>query len=349
MSPIKSLVKEQIEKYEWYRYHHISNTIAQNTLQNLEKEKGKFPITLKKQSDAYAREILGWKGFSPWLYVYSHFSEAFKEGWIPDNFYGKVVIPKIQGDYGKISYLKPITHKLLEEKPCPDLGYLINGRCFDNNYNPVLQSDFKNLLFKNTDKVICKLDQSCQGKGVYVFQYKEFEILKILELGNCVIQKYIQQHKFFNTFTTDSVATIRLTTVIDCNFQVSLRAAYLRLGRKHNTHVSSEDHIRISINMDNGTLNSLGYLPNWHKIEQHPDTLEKFDHKLIPNFEECKILVERLHRRVPMVQAIGWDLIVDTNNKPIVMEWNGYSNDIKFSEASQGPCFKDLAWNKLRI
>ncbi|MFI8604787.1 sugar-transfer associated ATP-grasp domain-containing protein [Cellulophaga baltica] len=349
MSPIKSLVKKQIEKYEWYRYHHISNTIAQKTLKNLEKEKGKFPITLKKQSDAYAREILGWKGFSPWLYVYSHFSEAFKEGWIPDNFYGKVVIPKIQGDYGKISYLKPITHKLFEEKPCPDLGYLINGRCFDNNYNPVLQADFKNLLFQNTDKVICKLDQSCQGKGVYVFQYKEFEILKILELGNCVIQKYIQQHQFFNAFTTDSVATIRLTTVIDCNFQISLRAAYLRLGRRHNTHVSSEDHIRISINMDNGTLNSLGYLPNWQKIEQHPDTLEKFDHKLIPNFEECKKLVERLHKRVPMVQAIGWDLIVDTNNKPIVMEWNGYSNDIKFSEASQGPCFKDLAWNKLRI
>ncbi|MCR1025190.1 hypothetical protein NQT66_10265 [Cellulophaga baltica] len=349
MSNLKNIAKKQLEKYEWYRYHHISNAIAQKTLKNLEKEKGKFPITLKKQSDAYAREILGSKEFSPWLYVYSHFSEEFKEGWIPDNFYGKVVIPKIQGDYGKISFLKPLNNRLFKEKACPDIAYFINGKWFDSNYNNVSVNNIKNLLFQHTNKVVCKLDQSFQGKGIHIFQREEFETSKIFILGNCVIQKYIQQHHFFKAFTPNSVATIRLTTVIDSNSKISLRAAYLRLGRTHNTHVSSEDHIRIAIDLDNGTLNSIGYLNNWHRIEQHPDTLEKFDHKLIPNFEECKKLVERLHKRVPMVQAIGWDLIVGTNNEPIIMEWNGYSNDIKFSEATQGPCFKDLAWDKLRI
>jgi hypothetical protein len=29
------------------------------------------------------------------------------------------------------------------------------------------------------------------------------------------------------------------------------------------------------------------------------------------------------------------------------MEWNAEHNDIKFSEATQGPCFADLRWDRL--
>jgi hypothetical protein len=29
------------------------------------------------------------------------------------------------------------------------------------------------------------------------------------------------------------------------------------------------------------------------------------------------------------------------------MEWNGWHNDIKFSEAADGPCFADLGWQNL--
>ena len=54
-----------------------------------------------------------------------------------------------------------------------------------------------------------------------------------------------------------------------------------------------------------------------------------------------------LHRSIPFVRSIGWDLIIDINDTVKVMEWNGYHNDIKFSEATQGPCFSDLGWEKL--
>ena len=50
---------------------------------------------------------------------------------------------------------------------------------------------------------------------------------------------------------------------------------------------------------------------------------------------------------VPFARSIGWDMIVDNNNEIQVMEWNGSHNDIKFSEATQGPCFSNLGWEKL--
>ena len=345
MTLIKQIALSSIEKLENLRYHNISNKIAYDVLASLKKEKGGFPIELKRKADEYAQEVLGWKGFAPWLYVYSHFTGQFKEGWIPDNFYGKVVIPKIQGAYGKVSMLKPLTNRLFEKNISPDLGYYINGTWFDTNYSQIPETDIVKIFFVDTDKVVVKLDTTYQGKGIYVLTKANFNISKLNTLGDFVIQKFIKQHEFFNSYTTDSVATIRLTTVVEINGDISLRAAYLRLGRSTETHVQSINHIRIPIEMINGKLFNLGYLPNWHQIKNYPNSKITFSGKEIPNFETCVSLVQGLHKKMPMVKAIGWDVIIDNNNQPIVMEWNGYSNDIKFSEATQGPGFHDLGWN----
>ncbi|QWX83333.1 hypothetical protein H0I23_12835 [Cellulophaga sp. HaHaR_3_176] len=349
MGVLKEFTKANIEKLEAFRFHKISNAIATSTLQHLTEEKGIFSPLLKKRADEYALDVLGWKGFAPWLYVYSHFTGEFREGWIPDNYYAKIVIPKIQGDYGQVSMLKPLTNRLFEQRITPDLGYYINGKWFDANYYPIQEKEVQSLFFSEADKVICKLDKSYQGKGIYILDKKNFKTSTIKQLGNCVIQNFIQQHNFFNDFTPKSVATIRLTTVVESDNKISLRAAYLRLGRKNNTHVASEDHIRIPIDMTTGTLDAIGYLPNWHQIETHPDNQVSFLNKKIPNFQACIALTQSLHQKMPMVVSIGWDVVVNDKNTPVVMEWNGYSNDIKFSEATQGPCFKNLGWNKLRI
>ena len=66
-------------------------------------------LNLIKLSNEYACDIFGWIGFSPWLYVYSALAQTFKEGWIPDNYYGKIVVPALKGDYGKIADLKSLT------------------------------------------------------------------------------------------------------------------------------------------------------------------------------------------------------------------------------------------------
>ena len=46
---------------------------------------------VQKRADDYAVQVLGAKAYAPWLYVYSLVSGTFKEGWIPDNFFGRSV------------------------------------------------------------------------------------------------------------------------------------------------------------------------------------------------------------------------------------------------------------------
>lgn len=330
-------------------YNHVSKKAAFEALDAVEAEMGKLSAALKNRADDYAMEVLGGKKYAPWLYVYTALSGEFKEGWIPDNYYHLVAIPNIQGDYGKISFLKPLNRKIFGAAFSPDIAFFVNGEWYDPNFVKIQRNVIKAYAFANSERVIYKMDQSFQGLGIRIFDKANFNVIELESSGNGSLQKYIEQHRFLADFHSASVATLRMTTVIDMNGQSSLRAAYLRLGRAADTHVKSDSHIRIPLDLESGALGSTGYLPDWRKIAHHPDTLIPFSNLLVPGYQEAVRSALSLHQSFPLVRAIGWDFAVDKDNRPVLMEWNGYGNDIKFSEATQGPCFKDLGWEHFKF
>jgi len=346
---LKITIKKIIEKVLLFRYHRISNKTAKNALKEIEIEKGKLSLKLKKKADKYACEILGWKGYAPWLYVYTHISGEFKNGWIPDNYYGKVVIQKIQGNYGKVSFLKAFNNKVFNEAMCPDLAYLINGKWFSNEFKPLSIFEVENLVKHNNDKVIFKSDFSAQGSGIFVYEKKDFDVNIVVENGEGVLQYFIEQHEFFNQFVKQAVATIRMTTVIDGQGKASLRACFIRFGRANDTHVVSKNQILVPVNMETGQLYENGYFSTYKSIKYHPDSKVTFLNKYIPNYKQCIDLAISLQEKMPMVTTIGWDLVVNKQGIPVIMEWNGFGSGIAFSEATQGPSFKDLSWDNFRI
>lgn len=344
---IKNNIKNLINNYQEYKYHKWHKIYANRALKVIESIKGKTDSKLLKLSNEYAEDILGWLGYAPWLYVYCAVSGNFKEGWIPDNYYGKVVSPAIKGNYGYISNLRSLINTLFKSDLFPDLAYYVNGLLFTIDYKILPENILKELVFKNSDLVVFKTDSSLQGRGVFFFDKSNFDINKIRTLGNGVFQKYINQHSFFKEFMPSSVSTIRMTTVIDDNGNSTLRGCYLRIGRNQDTHLKGESLIRVSVNLETGELSENGFMPNWSTIDKHPDTNILFANKYIPNFTKCISKTIELHNLFPLAQCIGWDMIVDENNNINIMEWNGGHNDIKFSEATQGPCFSDLGWDKL--
>jgi hypothetical protein len=344
---IKQIAKKIIKDYLDYRFHAHSKEKAAKILKDIESVKGRTNPKFIKFSNEYARDVLGWIGYSHWLYVYSAVSDNFKEGWIPDNYYDKIVVPALKGNYGDISNLKALVNMIFEKNVFPDILYYVNGLWVTNNYKIITENKVKELLFKESKNVVFKVDNSKQGRGVYFFDVENFEISRVQLLGNGVFQEFINQHIFFEELMPDSVATIRCTTVIDDQGKVSVRACYLRLGRENDTHVRSGSHIRIPIHIKNGELYEFGYTTKWLTVNAHPDTNTIFKDKIIPHFDMLLTTSLKLHKEMPFARTIGWDMIIDKNNNIKVMEWNGQHNDIKFSEATQGPCFADLNWETL--
>jgi hypothetical protein len=339
-------MRVSIETAGNYRYHFSHKREARQLIGSMTSLAGaRQSRALFQQCDEYAADVLGSRKYSPWLKAYSVFSGAFKEGWVPDNYYGAVVVPRLKGNYGEISNYKAVSRRLFQTDLLPDLAYAVNGLLYTPSMEPLKPTELKKYLFGTSKRIVYKLDSGQQGRSVFVYDVDNFPD-EPAALGNGVFQAYIVQHPFFEAFNDQSVSTIRITTVVDDESNVSCRAAYLRLPRGADTHVKSATAVKVVVAID-GELQERGYLPNWVPVAHHPDSKKAFAHQIIPNFQKCVQACVALHETMKFSRVIGWDVIVDVNGNVAVMEWNGAHNDIKFSEAANGPCFADLGWQNL--
>lgn len=346
-SKIVSNSKQIVGYVKKRNYNFTHNKIAKQALNTIESIKGKIDPRLMTLSSEYASDVLGWSGYAPWLQAYSAMVGEFKEGWIPENYFGNVVVPKLQGEVGRTSFLKPLSKKLFNTDIFPDVGYFVNGSFYTENYEYITDNNSALYLFKDTNKVVFKLNNSAQGMGVLVFDKKAFDFRKIKGLGDGVFQKYIKQHSLFNKIMPNSVATIRVLTVLNKEGEASVRAAYLRVGRNKDSHVKSSSQISIPINLKTGILNTLGHSKSWYTMDTHPDSGFIFKNEVIPNFNDIIKTALELQKAMSLVKCIGWDMVIDKDNNIQIMEWNGFHTGIGFAEFTQGPCFKGLGWEKL--
>lgn len=329
-------------------FHERHEYQVSKILKGIEPEHGTLTENSIRECDNYAMEILGHKKYAPWLYVYSAISGQFKEGWIPDNFYGSQVVPNINGHYGTCASLKPLNAKFFHTKEFPDIGSFVNGLFLDTNYQAYSEKSFIKHLFRNCDRIVFKTDKSLKGKGIHFFNPNSFSAEYVKSLGNGVFQSFVEQHSLFDEFAPESVATIRLTTVVNDDGEVSVRGSHLRLGTESDTHVKSATEVRVPITPGTGELDKAGYLPSYLTIYSHPTSQKSFDNVTIPNFKKCVATVNRLHLKVPFVRCIGWDVTLDKEGEVVILEWNGGHNGIKFTEATSGPSFSDLNWERFR-
>ncbi|MEI6003203.1 hypothetical protein H3V53_40830 [Paraburkholderia bengalensis] len=344
---LEYLAKRSVQRVANFKFHRDHGILARQVLGRLEKLHGKMSPSLRRQADDYAQEVFGDPVYAPWLRVYAAVSGTFREGWIPDNYYGAVVVPRLKHGYGEMSNLKTVTRLIFLDDAFPDLGYFANGLFYTKEHTPISDHEVRATLFGESNRIAFKLDRSGQGKGVFVIHYDSFDPQLIRLMGNGVFQAFIRQHEIFDIFARGPVATLRLTTVVEPGGRVSLRACFLRLGRAGETHIQTGSEVCIPVNPSTGELGPRGYLSDWTDVEEHPDTKMKFQHVTHPAFAACVAKALELHRKVPFVCCVGWDMTVDVDENVKVLEWNAQHNDIRFGEATQGPCFADLGWERL--
>jgi hypothetical protein len=345
---IKSSVKAVLRSWTSYAYNHYADIRdATKILKSVESYRGKTGSRDLKLCDDYAVEVFGHKHFAPWLYVYTAVSVGFKEGWVPENYYGSVVVPKLQGRYGGVAKLRGLNAVILQSQSFPDLLAYANGIFFDTAYRFVSPDTVRERLFKDHERVVFKLDHSLQGRGIHFFTRESFNVDTVRRLGNGLFQYVVQPHRLFAEFAKHSVATIRITTVFEDSGEVSVRACYLRLASGDETHVQSGSQIRVPINIKSGEFYDVGYTAEWLETKVHPRSHVTFAGNVIPVFSACVRTVTELHRKVPYARCVGWDVTVDREENVRLMEWNAGHNGHSFPEATQGPCFADLGWERL--
>lgn len=334
-------MKSLLNKAKFLYFNKNFNDDAYHYLNLIEKRDGKLSRDLIKICDEYALDTFKHQIYAPWLYVYTAMHKKFKEGWIPDNFFGLELLPKINGDYGKLASMRPLNKRIFQNNSLfPDLIYYVNGGFLNaNTLEKIDDKNIKKILFADSHEIVFKKNESAKGKGIHFFKEDNFNLEDLkFSLSDGIFQHKIQQHSFFNNFNS-AVATLRVTSFITNKGNCEIKFCDLRLPTGQVTHVYDGSYVRISVNPLTGKLDKNGYLTNWDTIQSHPDNQQSYLGLEIPKYYDVIKEIKKMHLSYPLARIIGWDIIIDSNNNIQILEWNGSHPGIKFAEATSGPVF----------
>ena len=77
------------------------------------------------------------------------------------------------------------------------------------------------------------------------------------------------------------------------------------------------------------------------KFDCHPTTKVKFSEVTIPSYKQVIKLVKELHPSIPSFRMVSWDIAIDENAEPILVEVNLCMGQLDFHQLNNGPIFKE--------
>ena len=310
----------------------------------IERQHGRVPDSLRRRAGEYAREVLGHRKHARGLITFTAIHKSFREGWIPLSYYREHIRPAMYRA-GELNRYRHFLRRLLPAAHVPDIAYVFRGRFYNLDFERLAPDDAGEVLFGQRDTVIFKRNCSARGRGVCKVTRDDFGAAHPTRLPDGVFQEIVSPHEAFADLLPDRGPTIRILTVRGPGGAVTHRGSYLRLARQSAQVVEATSQVGIAIETSTGRLQATGYSGSkCEAVAAHPDTGCRFEGIVIPKFAETVNDMVNHHRSFFFSDVIGWDVCIDRDGRPQVLEWNILKAGIEFVQATIGPVFHGLGW-----
>lgn len=217
------------------------------------------------------------------------------------------------------------------------------GNTLDGAFNPLAEEDLIRLLAERSEPFIIKpAKDSNSGHGVQLIQpgMSASDVRHLLSgyPDNFVIQEVVRQSRFTAGFNPTSLNTFRVMTLYINNRQ-SVLTTMIRMGGKG----------KVVDNFCNGGLFA-GVDPDGRMtgsgITIDNEILKSYNGidlagERVPNFDKVKEMALEAHRRIPMCGLVAWDIALDINDLPCLIEANLWWPVLSYVEVCNGPIFGD--------
>lgn len=218
----------------------------------------------------------------------------------------------------------------------------MNGYFYFNN-KPVSHKEAIELC-RDLGRVLIKPSLRSQGVGIREIDIKggimkyDGRNLSVSDLfskydKNFCIQEIIQQHEDMAKLNPSSVNTIRVLSYRS-GMEVLILYTALRIGRKDKV-VDNESSGGISVN-----ILSSGELEKYAISGLKEGRLDKTDSGVVlegykvPCYDKAVELVKDQHLYLPFFNFVAWDIAIDKDGNPVIIEWNVYPG---LSQSACGP------------
>ena len=316
-------------KFHKYREMKKFEKRITKNFKNLEHHRKLSDEQIKEVQDFYIN-IIGKK--IP-LYCHEYFysrTGIFSKDYVPNNIYHCELIPKANqtrlqlayGDKNMCDLLFPgenIVHSILKN---------MNGYYYFEG-KPVSEEEAISLC-QNLDKVIIKPSRKSEGHGVQLFSskngitdlsgksnkqlFKEYNI-------NFTIQDWIRQHERMAALNPTSVNTIRVLSYRS-GMEVLIIYAVVRIGSSGSV-IDNQCAGGLSTTIDkDGKLGKEAFGGFSDDEIEKTDTGIVLEGYQLPSYDKALEMVKRLHLYLPFFNIVGWDVAIQEDGEPVLIEFN---------------------------
>ncbi|OZV69971.1 sugar-transfer associated ATP-grasp domain-containing protein [Winogradskyella aurantia] len=169
---------------------------------------------------------------------------------------------------------------------------------------------------------------------------KTYEIMNLFKSykKDFVIQEFMSQSPEMKKLNPTTLNTLRIMSYLR-DEEVHVLSTIVRIGKKGSDTDNYEGGGIICGVNAKGEFNSVGYTKLGRKVYSKTESGISLKDCKVPNYEDVKAMVRRLHMRVPYFRLISWDIGINENNQPVLIEYNTYNQSTNPSQVVNGPLF----------
>lgn len=220
---------------------------------------------------------------------------------------------------------------------------------YDNDMRQMSAAELINICSNFNKDVIWKISrESSGGHSIRKIKFSEMgvserkqNLKKIFSSAerDWVLQECIEQHPVMAQFNESSLNTFRIITLY-LNGNVSHCYSLLRIGQKDSVVDNMcSGGIGVGIEKD-GTIHDFGFTYKLDRIECHNGIV--LAGQKIEQYEEIIEQVKEWHSKYyPLINFIGWDVCINREGAPVVIEINASQPEIFVGQLNNGPVFGD--------
>lgn len=267
------------------------------------------------------------------LYCHEYFysrTGVFSKDYIPKDFYTLELRPRANVYRFQQAYDDKNIYDIIlaGENVARSILKNMNGYYYFDG-NPVTEEEAVSRC-QDLEDVIIKPAMTMQGDGVRLLTVKNgktnIDDLTIGELfkrykHNFLIQERVRQHKDLAALNPSSVNTMRILTYRS-GMEVLLVYSVIRIGRSGQVIDNQcAGGISTTITKD-GKLGKAAFGGFSEDDVRVTDTGITLDGYQLPSYDKAIEFVKRLHMKLPYFNIIGWDVSIEENGEPILIEYN---------------------------
>lgn len=219
----------------------------------------------------------------------------------------------------------------------------VNGYFLDHDYNLINQKEARTIILEHLPLIIKPSLDSGEGKNLKIITTEQ-EADDIFTNYNkdYLLQEVLVQCDELKQMSSRSVNSMRIITAL-VNGETKQLTGHLLCNTTDAIAVNVAPKtpgtgVVLIKTDDDGVLSDVGYYENAKKLQTLPSGFT-FGGLRIPGYKEAVRIALDAHKSMPFTSFIGWDITIDGNNKPVVIEWNLMGIEIYHSQLTNGPLF----------